>query len=143
MHDVDVAETTDYGEIIASNVRAARARRNITQSSLARRMKALGYRWHFQTVGAVERGERRLAADEVLALSLALETTMDDLWLPPIDGQWVVLPGGQVIGLPANRRLPYPPEWASAWDGDESKLTAGPEPDRKESNGKDQDSNPG
>jgi transcriptional regulator with XRE-family HTH domain len=127
-----VIQPAPYGEILADNIRAARSRRRITQASLARRMRALGYRWHFQTVGAVERGERTLAANELLGLSLALETTLDDLLLPPIAGQYAVLPGGQYIGLPAGRRLPRPADWESAWDGDESRLSTGPIQDREE-----------
>lgn len=56
--------------------------------------------------------------EELLGLSVALETTIGDLLLPPIDGQYAVLPGGQFISLPASRRLPQPPGWASAWHGD-------------------------
>jgi transcriptional regulator with XRE-family HTH domain len=137
------AQPTPYAEVIAANVRAERKRAGLSQVSVAQRMRQLGYRWHFQSVGAVERGERRLTAEEVLALSLALEVTMDDLMLAPRDGQWVALPGGQVIGLPAGRRLPYPPEWASAWDGDQSKLSSEPIPAGKENDGKDQDSGAG
>jgi transcriptional regulator with XRE-family HTH domain len=133
VHDCDVtAQPVDYGEIIASNVRAARARRNITQSSVARRMKALGYRWHFQTVGAVERGERHLLAEELLALSLTLGTPLDDLLLPPVDGQYARLPAGRLIGLPASRRMPNPADWESAWDGDESILSTEPIQEREE-----------
>ena len=62
----------------------------------------------------------------MLPLSLALETTLDDLYLPNVNGQYVVLAGGQLLGLPATRHLPYPPGWASAWDGDESKLSTEP-----------------
>jgi 8-oxo-dGTP diphosphatase len=63
-------------------------------------MRQLGARWHFQTVGAVERGERPLGAYELPALALALGTTADVLALPPSDVALVAF-GDHVI--PAQR----------------------------------------
>jgi transcriptional regulator with XRE-family HTH domain len=114
-------QTAPYASLIAANVRAARNRLGITQASCARRMRSLGFEWHQQTVGNVERGERRLNAEELLGLSVALEVTMDALLMPPFDGVYVELPGGQWIGLPAAR--PTPPSDTGLWDGDESTLT--------------------
>jgi transcriptional regulator with XRE-family HTH domain len=131
VHDVDVA--ADYREILAANVRSARTRRHITQTSLARRMTRLGYRWHFQTVGAVERGERRLAADELLGLSVALETPMSVLvYRSPQDEELVSLPSGLRVALPEARRRPDEPA-SLLWDGDDApKITYGEEIDAKD-----------
>jgi transcriptional regulator with XRE-family HTH domain len=120
-----VNETVSADDVLRANLRAERARRNLTQQRLARRMQALGYRWHSQTVGQIEQAERQLTARELYGLALALETTFDALLYPPA-GQYVQLPGGQVTGYPERpERGPadYPPDWTSAWDGDRCKLS--------------------
>jgi transcriptional regulator with XRE-family HTH domain len=87
-----------YGDVLARNVRAARAARQIGQQELAARMRALGYSaWLHQTVGNVERGKRRLVAEELLGLALALETTVNNLMLPDPDDEPVALPSGDEI----------------------------------------------
>jgi hypothetical protein len=49
-------EAVAYGEVLAANFRAARARAGLGQELVAARMRALGYsEWRYQTVGAVER----------------------------------------------------------------------------------------
>jgi len=74
-----------YAKVLAANARAARARAKLTQQQVARRMRVLGCRWHFQTVGNVERGDRPLSAYEVAALAAALKTSPEVLILPPSD----------------------------------------------------------
>ena len=83
-----------------ANIRAQRARTGLKQADVAIRMNALGFAWYQQTVGLVERNKRPLGADELSALALVLETTPDQLYLPP-PGVPSVLFGGQVI--PARR----------------------------------------
>ena len=69
-----------YGEILAANFRAARARCALDQEEVAARMRALGYsKWRYQTVGVAEKGKRRLAAEEIIGLARALETTIGAL----------------------------------------------------------------
>lgn len=89
-------EMQPYGAVLAANVRAARARADLTQETLAERMRVLGCRWHFQTVGAVERGQRPLQAYEVTALAIATGTTPDVLLAPPPEKE-VVLFGETAI----------------------------------------------
>jgi len=108
-----------YGEILAANVRAARARADLTQSAVAKRMRQLGARWHFQTVGAVERGERPLSAYEVPALACVLGITPDVLYLPPA-GMPLVAFGDQAV--PA-QRLSIVDDSVS-WDGDDISVSA-------------------
>ena len=108
-----------YGEILAANVRAARARAGLTQQSLARRMRQLGCKWHFQTVGAVEREDRPVSAYEIPALAMALQTTTDVLMLPPPDVQAVAFGDAQV----PSQRLQINDESVS-WDGDQIKVSA-------------------
>jgi transcriptional regulator with XRE-family HTH domain len=119
VHDNDVTmQPVPYGEILAANVRAQRARTGLTQQALAKRMRQLGARWHFQTVGAVERGERPLSAYEVPALAFALWTTLDVLMLPPPDVQLVTF-GDQPV---PSQRLSIVDDSVS-WDGDDIKIT--------------------
>ena len=77
-----------YGDALLENIRATRARKKLDQAVVSERMRKLGYEsWHRQTLGKVERGERRLAASELLGLALALETNIPVLLSgPPDDG---------------------------------------------------------
>ncbi|HUN71830.1 MAG TPA: hypothetical protein VMU52_05920 [Steroidobacteraceae bacterium] len=88
----------NYGEILARNIRAARARIGIGQENVAVRMRALGYdAWVRQTVSKSERGDRRMMAEEVFALAYVLQTTIAALMAPGADDQAVVLPSGATI----------------------------------------------
>lgn len=91
----------EYGRVVARNVRAIRNRiPDLKQSDLAERMRDLGFdTWHSQTVGTVERGERRLIADEAYGLALALGTTVVALLSPTKDDLAVSVPSGR--SLPA------------------------------------------
>ena len=111
-------DVAGYEQVLAANVRAQRARADVTQQSLAARMRQLGCRWHYQTVGAVERGERPLSAYEVPALAACLGTTPDALILPPPDVPLVRF-GDQVI---PSQRLSIIDDSVS-WDGDGIKVT--------------------
>jgi hypothetical protein len=54
----------------------------MTQTALAARMKDLGYRYHQQTIGQIESGERGLRLGEAQALAQELRTTVDALTRP-------------------------------------------------------------
>lgn len=95
-----------YGEVLAKNVRAARSRAGLTQDELAGRMRALGYAaWLYQTVGNVEKGKRRVTAEEVLGLALSLDTTIAALMGAADQDQAVVLPNGHGIHSSSVERL--------------------------------------
>lgn len=111
-------QPNDYADVLAANVRRARAGAGITQTSLAKRMRQLGCKWHFQTVGAVERGERPVSAYEVAALSLALSTIRDVLELPPSSEAEVTF-NGHIV---PSQRLSTVDD-SVTWDGDELKVT--------------------
>lgn len=83
-------------------------------------MRALGYGWYPQTCGLVERNQRPLLADELAALALALETTVDQLALPP-PGVSVVLFGDQPI--PAARLSVD--DGSVTWEAGELKISEG------------------
>src|ERR1700722_13919669 len=101
---------TTYAEVLASNIRSARARLRIGQESLAARMRALGYdAWIRQTVGSTERDKnaRRPTAEEIFGLALALETTVQQLMTPAPVGadRWVQLPSGEHLNVEAVQHL--------------------------------------
>jgi len=99
--------TTPPGEILAGNVAAARVRRRLQQQDLAERMRELGWKWVRQTVGEVENGRRRLTAEEVFGLSVALETSIPVLMAPVDvdDDKTVVFPSGLEISAMAVKML--------------------------------------
>jgi hypothetical protein len=105
-----MAEPTTLGKILADNIRSARVqRRDFEQQDLADRMRELGYKWVRQTVGEAENGRRRLTGDEIFALALALNTTVQRLMTPPLwadeeaAGDPVVLPSGVTLPWPVVR----------------------------------------
>jgi 8-oxo-dGTP pyrophosphatase MutT (NUDIX family) len=66
---------------------------------LAIATQRLGYdAWLYQTVGNVERCKRRVTAEEILGLALALDTTIAALMGASDQDGMVELPGGQAIG---------------------------------------------
>jgi transcriptional regulator with XRE-family HTH domain len=87
-----------YGSVLARNIRAARAGADISQQVLAARMQSLGFgAWLHQTVANVEKEKRRVTAEEIFGLALALNTTVDRLMRPlPEDGK-VGMPSGVVL----------------------------------------------
>lgn len=93
-----------YRDVLARNLRAARSRLDISQQSLAARMRALGYEaWLHQTVGNVEKGKRRVTAEEILGLSYALETSVAALMMPTEDDRSVAFPAGQSVKVTSVR----------------------------------------
>jgi transcriptional regulator with XRE-family HTH domain len=118
MYETGMAQELPYQQVLTGNVRAARAFLGLSQGTIAARMKALGFpRWYPQTVGAVERGERPIAAAELAGLALSLETTLDALTLlPPGAGRWVLMPDDNGLRMPA-QRLSINDDSLS-WDGD-------------------------
>lgn len=116
-----------YGQVLAQNIRAARNLKGIGQESVATRMRALGHvAWLRQTVSSTEKGRRRVTAEEVFALALALETSIPRLTAPVTDVEDVVeLPGGS-IGVVAVARLAAGVNDRSIeWDGDVPVFTPG------------------
>ena len=111
------SQPADYGKILAANVRAERNRADLTQADVAKRMRRLGCRWHFQTVGAIERGERPLSAYELAALAVVLDAEPAQLALPP-PGVTTVLFGEQPV--PAVRLSVN--DGSVIWDGDTLKI---------------------
>src|SRR6266516_4285540 len=106
-----------YTELLARNLRAARAAAGLHQSDVSDRMKMLGFgSWQRSTISLAERAKRKLSAEEILALSVVFEVSLDALVYPPGE-QTVSLPGGQGVDLPAARYGPTVRSHGSVWDG--------------------------
>jgi hypothetical protein len=118
---------TSYAEVVTRNIRAARSRQGLAPANVVARMRALGYEtWHRQTMGKVERGERRVTAEEVFALSLALETTIAALMEPKEEDKVIDLPSGgalavEVVRFSAAGKILH---GAVQWDGDQPMFSA-------------------
>ena len=123
-----------FSDVIVRNVRALRARKRLDQGDVVERMQALGFKnWHRPTLGKVERGERRLFAEELLGLAYVLDVTMHQLLEPQPDDEQIELPGGEPVGVRSVRLLvtgtnphtfvwqdnvPVPREVIAGWAGD-------------------------
>lgn len=77
-----VTDTDSVPGLIRNALSQARTSRHLKPVQLARRMAALGYPWHPQTVSNVESGRRRIPAEELLALALCLEVPLSHLLMP-------------------------------------------------------------
>ena len=96
-HDGAMAALT-YDEVLAGRLRAARAEAGLDQAVIVERMRALGYAtWHRQTMGKIERGERRLLVGEVMALAWVLGVTLLELMKPAESAGLVAFPSGELI----------------------------------------------
>lgn len=119
--NIDMPEPIPYKDVLAANVRAARARADISQAACAARMKNLGFTHVYgATIGAIERGERVLGAVEVAGLSLCLGTTVSALMLAPLEAgpSVVVFPNGERV--PAQRLAIV--DDSVSWNGDDIKI---------------------
>jgi transcriptional regulator with XRE-family HTH domain len=108
------------------NVKAARARRGIEQETLAARMRALGFLvWVRQTVARIESGKRRLTAEEVFGLAIALEVSVMHLMEPVRDDGLVVLPSGAELQFGTVHELFWGgTDYGVKWDGDVPRVPA-------------------
>ena len=87
-----------YAAVLVRNIRAARSRAGLDQADVVTRMRELGFdTWHRQTMGKVERSERRVTAEEIIGLALALETTVPRLLEPLTEDEWVQIPSGESL----------------------------------------------
>ena len=69
-------------EVLADNVRAYRALRQLIQEELAERMSELGHDWSRSTVGDVERNARGVTVDELFGLAISIGVTIGQLLDP-------------------------------------------------------------
>lgn len=91
---------TIYADVLRRNIRALRVRAGLHQGLVVERMRALGYTsWHRQTMGNVERGERRVMAEEIFGLAVALQTTIAALMSPVPDDKVVEFPSSPPVSV--------------------------------------------
>jgi hypothetical protein len=109
-----------YGDLIPGNVAAVRARRGLDLRNVEARMRALGFeKWHRGIMGKIERGERRLLAEELLGLAYALETSIEVLITPAADERGYIQFGdGAVHMMHAAARVRGVSDGAIRWEGD-------------------------
>jgi transcriptional regulator with XRE-family HTH domain len=74
---------------VAANLRRIRQERGLSYAELARRLAALGHPILDTGIIKIEKGERRIDVDDLVALAVALGTTPNRLLLPGTD-----IPGG-------------------------------------------------
>jgi transcriptional regulator with XRE-family HTH domain len=119
VHSLGMADAS-YASVIVRNIRAVRARKNLDQGRVVARMRELGFtNWHRQTLGKVERGERRLFAEEMLGLAYALDTSIEALMAPATDERgYIKLGGGAVHMQHAAARVRGVSDGAIQWNGD-------------------------
>lgn len=117
-----------YMDLVASNVRLARAAAELSQEDVAARMRALGFgEWRRQTVGSTEKGRRRLLLAEALGLMVAFETDLETLLYPQKEFVSISLPAGHETVLPAAKiGFGSGRDRESVWDGNRLLLRAQP-----------------
>lgn len=69
------------GSRVAANLRALREARRLNQPQLAARMRELGAELHASAVSKIEKRERRVDVDDLIALAVAIDTTPNRLLL--------------------------------------------------------------
>jgi transcriptional regulator with XRE-family HTH domain len=119
-------EPQPYAKVLAGNVAAQRTRMRLKQSDLAERMRQQGWKWFPQTVSEMEAGRRAIRADELLGLSIALDTTPLVLVTLPIGMAATALPSGQPVD--ASRLIN--PDQMFTWDDNRLKPAASTRPDQ-------------
>jgi transcriptional regulator with XRE-family HTH domain len=115
-----------YKDILAANIRAMRARKGLGQDALAARMRSLGLgHWIRQTVAASEKGSRRVTAEEIFALALALQTSITALMGEAGDEKVIELPGGSLDAEDLRTLASGRNNGAVQWDGDRPVFSKG------------------
>ncbi|MEV0435992.1 helix-turn-helix transcriptional regulator [Nocardia sp. NPDC050413] len=91
------------GETVATNVQKIRTRLNLSYAELSRRLEAVGRPIPVLGLGRIEKGERRVDVDDLMALSIALDVTPAALLMPETAlSEDVVEPTGSTVdGLTA------------------------------------------
>jgi transcriptional regulator with XRE-family HTH domain len=113
-----------YGKVLGRNISAARGRLQLSQAAIARRMKVIGFEWHQQTAGAIEKGTRRVTAEEIFGLSVVLRTSIAALMAPADEDPVVELPSGdkvsaELVRLSARGDVAGKSRWDVRWKDDE------------------------
>jgi transcriptional regulator with XRE-family HTH domain len=116
------SESGPVGEHVARNLRRIRDERRKTTEQLAKEVRELGIHMTASTVTKIERQGRRVFADELVFLALALNVSPVTLMLPDKDPRKPVLPTGET-------REPLSWQRAWRWMHAAAPLPGGPEED--------------
>jgi transcriptional regulator with XRE-family HTH domain len=79
---VETTETNRPGLTFAQRLREAREARGLTQRELAQTVKKLGGSLNQSAITRIERGDRKVTIDEMVALAAALDVAPVHLFLP-------------------------------------------------------------
>lgn len=96
------------GVNVQHNVKRLREDQNLTLAELARRLEAFGRKIPPLGLSRIEAGERRVDADDLVALAAALLVSPATLLLPPEDP-------GEPIKLTEGEKRSYSVPWSNAW----------------------------
>jgi transcriptional regulator with XRE-family HTH domain len=80
-----VEDDTEPGVIsqrLAANLKVARETAGLSQEAVAQGMRETGYRFHQQTIGKIEAGDRIVSAEEASALASVIGTSIYMLLRP-------------------------------------------------------------
>jgi transcriptional regulator with XRE-family HTH domain len=72
-------------DVVARNLRAYRRAQELSQEDVGRRMSICGHDWSAGIVGFVERGDRNVTVDELVALAVVLGRPLPALLDPTVD----------------------------------------------------------
>ncbi|OPC83208.1 hypothetical protein B4N89_21725 [Embleya scabrispora] len=90
-----VVEIGPTGVMVAHNVERLRVAAGLSQRALAERLTDLGRPTAFTAISKIERAERRVDTDDLVALAVALSVAPTTLLLPPVaDGSPTRVTGG-------------------------------------------------
>jgi 8-oxo-dGTP diphosphatase len=107
-----------YKKLLANNMRSARADAGLSQDDVAERMRALGFTsWQRSTASLIESADRRVTAEELAALALVFDTTIQQLVTPADkrDSQHAEMPSG----IPIHRRRFMFDDGSVEWRGND------------------------
>jgi transcriptional regulator with XRE-family HTH domain len=100
---------------VAANIAEARAARGLTFRDLHVKLRELGRPISPSGLHKIERGDRRVDVDDLVAIALALDTTPNQLLLGPVapDDKLELTPGVEATGYQAwgwaRGEAPFPP----------------------------------
>lgn len=120
MSDNGQIKAARVGEHLARSLRRVREGRHVTYTELVKRLEEIGHPIPILGLRRIERGERRVDVDDLIALGRALSVP-PVLLLFPVDE-----PGAVVELVPG---VVADPDAALAWFAGEGPLPAGSEPD--------------
>jgi transcriptional regulator with XRE-family HTH domain len=97
---------------VAANVRRIRRDRELTTAALSQRLAELGHPIADTGITKIEKGQRRVDVDDLVALAAALGTTPTRLLLPEVD---IPNPGASFVLTPGLEKMRIDDAWAWAY----------------------------